>query len=150
MSTYAMLTFRKGGTRSTDAPAEMDPEGTFVFGNYLPKALDELGKVADELGVRKPASFMWDDPAEVDDVIHELPKPLAAQVRKRMAAQPDWHRLSDGLATFRALLERYAARPKAGKGAKRARFIAWDLLAFVRVLERAKADGERQFRIEVY
>ena len=150
MSMYAMLTFRKGGTRNTDAPAEMDPEGNQVFGNNLPKAWDELGKAAEELGVRTPESFLWEDPAEVEDILDELPESAAAPLRKRMASQAEWHPLSDGLATFRALLERYADHPKAGKRAKAAKSVAWDLLAFVRVLEHAKAKGERQFRVEIY
>src|SRR5258708_6557448 len=121
MSMYAMLFFKDDYDVSTTTPASIDPSGSSVYGQNLPRSWDELNATAKKLRVTEPESFRVDEDGD-----------------------EAWHPIAKGLKTFEALAKHYGEPPASGAKWKPKDGIAWDVKVFAAVLREAQAAGETE------
>jgi hypothetical protein len=124
--------------------------GVDGFGNAIADALTILDRMAKKLKVPSPNSFLFEDPSLYEELAEELP----AKYAKRLAKQKQWHRCSDGVTTFTALLGAFDGEDKSkwmavceddGVDLDDLRS---DLKTFLKALQKAaKKDG--QFHLDV-
>jgi hypothetical protein len=132
-------------------PTAMDSQSEgLVYGTTVPQLLNQLDRIAKELGVDRIDNFIYKDPTGYRKLLKEAESEgnavLASAMRAEiatLAAQPRWHEPSVARQTIRSLKEFLATSPHILPGRDpqaTAKWTLWDLEAYDSIL----ADLENQ------
>ncbi len=143
MSASSIIHLNKGGY--LDAPEEYDQ-----LGDTLPYIIEMLDKLATQIGVQPPRTFVFEDPQQLEEAEEGE---LSPELQERLETQREWSDVTEGLATFEALLEHFRKlTPKEQAELCKSTYrqvppesVLYELEAFVSALEEAQGDS---FRIE--
>ncbi|TWT66859.1 hypothetical protein Pla123a_45570 [Posidoniimonas polymericola] len=150
MPVSAVLTFQSGETPGHDAPRSVDPGGKYTFGDNFPKMIDQLDESARQLGVPEPSSFIWYNPLLSEGELNKLTSEEFKTLEAKCNATAFWAPMEKGIATFKALVDKYPLYSYLNEEDGTRYFIAFEVACYHAVLVEAAENGETGFHLEIY
>jgi len=150
MSCEALIYFKSGRVRGSQAPCSVDPVGAFRFGHAFPRLIGQMDRSARELGVAEPSRFVWHDPIDDEGELDKVSAGEFEALRRKHEATKFWVPLDEGIRTFAALAGRHELRPEFGTPTDLEHALAFEVACFHAALRDAAAEGEDAFHVQCY